>query len=61
MKKEIGEERPGIAQLYRYRGKQWFLRDIPGVAGIVDRYGVIYSSSYKNSNYLAKIKKWTLT
>jgi len=38
-RREQGEVRPGIAQLYRIPGKQWFLRDIPGGTSIVGRFG----------------------
>ena len=37
MKKEIGNERK-TEKCTVVPGKQWFFRDIPGVAGIVGRY-----------------------
>ena len=37
MKKEIGDERK-TGNCTVIPGKQWFLQDIPGVAGIVGRY-----------------------
>ena len=62
IKKEIGDERKkgggreggggGLHSCTRILGKQWFLWDIPSVAGIVGRY------VYEVANPVLKYPKW---
>ena len=59
MKKEIGDERKkggrgGLHSCTRILGKQWFLWDIPSVAGIVGRY------VYEVANPVLKYPKWII-